>query len=151
MIIEYDVNCFERTLTIHCPDSYAIHEEKILELLDKYYEQWHNPEEAENDDDRDWLEADACCEEYMMAKIVETYPECLEWNSIYYGNDEDEIEEENRQNIIAHDWNLHCTRRIIDYLEGMNAKLKVDETTGRQISNLITNCINKLEDIEENE
>jgi hypothetical protein len=93
MIIEYDVNCFERTLTIQCPDSYAGHEKKILELLDKYYDQWHNPEEIEDDEDREWVEGDACCEEYMMSKLTETYPECTEWDSIDYGDVEDEDEE----------------------------------------------------------
>lgn len=149
MIIEYDVNCFERTLTIQCPDSYVGHEKKILALLDKYYDQWHNPDEAENDDDRAWLEADACCEEYMMAKLAETYPECGEWDSIYYGNDEDELDEEDRANIIAHDWNMHCTRRIIDYLEGKNAKLKICEVVGKEVSSIINDCIAKLAAIEE--
>ena len=93
MIIEYDVNCFERTLTIQCPDSYAEHKKEILLLLDRYYDQWHNPEEIEDDEDREWVEADACCEEYMMAKLTETYPECGEWDSIDYGDTEEEDEE----------------------------------------------------------
>lgn len=70
MTIEYDINCFERTLCVCLPDEYAEQKDAILKLLDKYYDAWH----ADNDPCE-------CCEEYMMNCLLDDYQwEC--WTSI---------------------------------------------------------------------
>ena len=149
MIIKYDVNCFERTLTIQCPDSYVGHEKKIFELLDKYYDQWHNPNEIEDDEDREWVETDACCEEYMMSKLTETYPECGDWNSVDYG--ENDLDEYDEKDISCRDWNMYCVTKIIEYLEGKNARLELYDAVGKEVSEILNDCIAKLTNIEEEE
>lgn len=78
MIIEYDVLCFERTLTIQFGKKYDGREElksEILKMLDGYYDEWHNSDE------------DTCLEEYMMDRLSETYAMWEEWESIPYGDD----------------------------------------------------------------
>lgn len=78
MIIEYDVCCFERTLTIKFPEGYEHLRDKILEMLDDYYEEWHNSN------------VDMCLEEYMMDRLSETYNMWEEWDSIDYGGNDNE-------------------------------------------------------------
>ena len=46
---------------------------------------------------------------------------------------------------------MHCVRRIIDYLEGKNAKLEIYETVGKEVSEILNDCIAKLTKIEEEE
>ena len=75
MIIEYDVMCFERTLKIKFPDGYEHLKDEILEMLDAYYDEWHNSDQ------------DTCLEEYMMDRLSETYAVWQEWESIPYGED----------------------------------------------------------------
>jgi hypothetical protein len=70
MTIEYDINCFERTLCIQLSSEYAEQKEHILKLLDKYYDEWH-----EDDDPC------KCCEEYMMDCLLVDY-EWDWWTSI---------------------------------------------------------------------
>lgn len=82
MIIEYDIPCFERTLTIKFPDGYKELEGEILELVDEYYNDWH---ENERDDI-----GDKCLEEYIMERLSEIYNMWEEWDSLYYGDDEKE-------------------------------------------------------------
>ena len=70
MRIEYDINCFDRTLCAVFPKEYAEHKDDILKLLEGYYYAWH----ADND---------PCdgCEEYMMDRLWDDYQwEC--WTSI---------------------------------------------------------------------
>lgn len=77
MIIEYDVVCFERTLTIKLSDKYEHLKEAILKSLDEYYDEWHNSDE------------DTCLEAYMMDKLFDNYNITLEeeWEAIPYGED----------------------------------------------------------------
>lgn len=76
MIIEYDIVCFERTLTIKYPDKYENFKEAILKALDKYYDKWHE------DDD-----PDMCLEEYMVEETCnELDLSYNEWDSIPYGD-----------------------------------------------------------------
>lgn len=92
MIIEYDVNCFERTLIIKFPDGYEDLEKEILEMLDEYYFYWHDAENIEDDEERAYV-MDACLEEYMMDRLSETYNMWGEWDTYYYGDDEEEMYE----------------------------------------------------------
>lgn len=76
MIIEYDVHCFERTLTIKFPDRYEHLKEAILKSLDEYYDEWQNSD------------PDMCLEEFMIDKLCEEHNLVYnEWDSIPYGAD----------------------------------------------------------------
>lgn len=75
MIIEYDVLCFERTLTIKFDDKYEHLKETISELVDRLYTLWQN------------IDSDSCLEEFIMDHLYEMGYECKEWDSIPYGDD----------------------------------------------------------------
>ena len=92
MIIEYDVECFQRTLTIKFPDGYEYVKKEILAMLDEFYFEWHDAENIEDPEERAYV-MDMCLEEYMMDRLSETYNMWEEWDSIYYGNDEEEMYE----------------------------------------------------------
>lgn len=92
MIIEYDVHCHERTLQIKFPGGYEHLKGEILEMLDEYYFYWHDAENIEDNEER-FAVMDACLEEYMMDRLSETYNMWEEWDSIYYGDDEEEMYE----------------------------------------------------------
>ena len=79
MIIEYDVVCFERTLTITFPDKYEHLKDTILELLDRHYTFWHNTS--------DHLVQCTCLEEFMTDRLAEMGYKWQEWDSIPYGDD----------------------------------------------------------------
>ena len=113
MIIEYDVLCFERTLTIKFPDSYEHLKETILELLDRFYTFWHNT-------DSHYVQC-TCLEEFMMDQLAETHYEWEEWESIPYGEDY-----KPRETMYVCD---HCLMAIESH-EGNQATLAhyVDET-----------------------
>ena len=79
MIIEYDVVCFERTLTITLPDKYEHLKDEILKALDKHYDDWQNDDNP-----------DRCLEEYMVDEVCdEFYLSYDEWNSIPYNGAEE--------------------------------------------------------------
>ena len=92
MIIEYDVECFERTLTIKFLDGYEKFKEEILKMLDGFYFEWHDAENIEDEEER-LAVMDSCLEEYMMDRLSETYNMWEEWNTEYYGSDEEEMYE----------------------------------------------------------
>ena len=76
MIIEYDVFCFERTLTIEFPDKYEHLKEEISKALDKCYDEWQNSDQ------------DTCLEEFMINSVCEEYDLTYKkWDSIPYGED----------------------------------------------------------------
>lgn len=93
MIITYDVSCFERELKIVFPDGYEEFKNEILQILDDAYDFWHNPEDIEDEEERKYVQ-DSCCEEYMIYELSLVFNQWDEWTSEYYGNDEDEMEEE---------------------------------------------------------
>ena len=110
MIIEYDVFCFERTLTINFPDKYEGLKDTILEALDTYYTDWHNSDE------------DSCLEQYMVDRLCEEHNLGYnEWDSIPYGDDYEPRE---------HLWVCDYCLMAIWSREGNQATLKhyVDET-----------------------
>lgn len=110
MIIEYDVVCFERTLTITLDDKYESLKESILESLDVCYDEW------QNDDD-----PCMCLEEYMVEGIYNRHNITLtDWESIPYGDDY-----EPRETLWVCD---HCLMAIESH-EGNQARLahSVDE------------------------
>ena len=92
MIIEYDISCFERTLEIHFPDEYEHHQDEILKLLDDYYYKWHDAENIADPVERTYVE-ESCLEEYMMTGLSEIYDQWEMWDSIYYGDSEEEMYE----------------------------------------------------------
>ena len=79
MIIEYDVVCFERTLTIKFPDKYEDLKDTILDLLNRHYTFWHNT--------NSYVVQCTCLEEFMMDQLYEEHYEWEEWESIPYGDD----------------------------------------------------------------
>ena len=81
MIIEYEVECFQRTLQIKFPDGYESAEGEILQLLDEYYCYWHDVENIKDPIEQKIVQ-DACLEEYMMSRLSEKYDQWTEWNSI---------------------------------------------------------------------
>lgn len=110
MIIEYDVVCFERTLTIELHDKYESIKGAILKALDKYYDKWHNDDPT------------SCLEEYLVNEVCCEYDLTYEeWESIPYGDDY-----EPRETMWVCD---HCLCAIESH-EGNQARLAhyVDET-----------------------
>ena len=110
MIVEYDVHCFERTLTIKFPDRYENLKEEILKALDKYYDIWQNSDPI------------SCLEEFMVDGVCGEYVLfCEEWDSIPYGEDY-----EPREKL----WVCEHCLAAIESREGNQATLKhwVDET-----------------------
>lgn len=86
MIIEYDVHCFERTLTIRFPDSHESLKEDIIKMLDIFYDEWMNTEDITNPEIRDLVDS-MCLEEYMVDRLSETYSKLEKWESVSYGED----------------------------------------------------------------
>ena len=149
MIIEYDVSCFERTLVIKCDNKYAEHKEEIEQILDKAYYAWHSPEKIEDPEERDWVENDACCEEYMMSKVQEIYPELTEdlWNTFYYGNDEDEIVDDVKCHPNCRKYNIEYLDETIDSLKAINYEFEPFEKLGNEAYWIIEDCIQKLKEL----
>ena len=92
MIIEYDIHCHERTLTIKFLHGYDNLKDEILEMLDGFYFEWHDAENIEDEEER-LAVLDSCLEEYMMDRLSETYNMWEWWDTEYYGNDEEEMYE----------------------------------------------------------
>ena len=149
MIIEYDVSCFDRVLVIKCDNIYAEHKREIKQILEKAYLDWHSPEDIEDAEEREWVENDACCEEYMMSKLSETYPafDEYEWDTIYYGNDEDEIEEEEDRNEYNHNYNIRCLSKVIDTLEELNWEFEPFEKLGNEAYHTVADFIKRLKEL----
>ena len=149
MIIEYEVECFERTLVIKCNNSYAEHERKIKHILDKAYYAWHSPEDIEDPEERDWVENDACCEEYMMSKVQEIYPDLNEnsWDTFYYGNDEDEIVEDMDNHQYWYKQNIKWLDNTIEHLEDRNDRFVPFEKLGNEAYHIVADCIEKLKEL----
>ena len=149
MIIEYEVECFERTLVIKCDNSYAEHVRKIKMILDKAYYAWHSPENIEDPEERDWVENEACCEEYMMSKVQEIYPELDEasWDTFYYGNDEDEIVDDVKRHQNYRRYNIEYLDETIDNLENANYEFEPFEKFGNDAYWIVKNCIEKLKEL----
>ena len=120
MIIEYDVLCFERTLTIKFPDDHETLKEDILKMLDVFYDEWMNPVEITNPEIKDMVDS-MCLEEYMIIRLSETYSKLQEWESIPYGDDY-----EPRETM----WVCEHCLMAIESREGNQATLRhsVDET-----------------------
>ncbi len=87
MVVEYDIQCFERTLKIQFPDGYESIRDEIIQMLDEYYTEWTNFEDIEDEETRDYVQF-SCCEEYMMERLSETYSTWTEWHSDEYTIDE---------------------------------------------------------------
>ena len=93
MIVTYDVSCFERELKVVFPDGYEDYRKEIEQTLDAAYYKWHSPEEIKDEEERKYVQ-DSCCEEFMMDELSLVFNQWEEWTSEYYGDDEDEKEEE---------------------------------------------------------
>lgn len=149
MIIEYEVECFDRTLVIKCPNSYVGHERKIKMILDKAYYEWHSPEDIEDPEERAWVENDACCEEYMISKVRATYPEIDDdsWDTFYYGNDDDEIEGDMEYHQREHKYNIQQLNNVIECLEDRKYWFDAFEKLGNEAYHIIEDCIEKLKEL----
>ena len=147
MIIEYDVSCFERTLVIKCPNNYAEHEKEIKMILDKAYYEWHSPEDIE-DPIESKIVQDSCCEEHMMSRVGDVYPGLRgEWDTFYYGDDENEIAEDMERHLRDRDWNDYSLIGILDKLEDMTYKLEPFEKLGNEAYWIVKDCIEKLKEL----
>ena len=148
MIIEYDVECFDRTLVIKCPNSYAKHKWEIKTILENAYYDWHSPENIEDPEEREWVEDNACCEEYMIKKVDERYPIGEgDWHTFYYGNDEDEIAEDMEDHQYDHEYNSSQLNDAIDYLTDINNRFEPFEKLGNEAYHIIKDCIGRLKEL----
>ena len=93
MIVAFDVSCFDRELNVVFPDGYKIYKKEILQVLDDAYYFWHHPEDIEDPEEREYAQ-DSCCEEYMMDEFSLVFNQWEKWTSVYYGDDEEEMEDE---------------------------------------------------------
>lgn len=93
MIVTYDVSCFERELKVVFPDGYEHHRSEIEQMLDDAYEKWNNAEDIEDPDEQDYVWS-SCCEEYMIDELSVVFNQWIEWTSEYYGDNEEEMENE---------------------------------------------------------
>ena len=150
MIIEYDVDCFERTLVIKCPNSYAEHIKEIKHILNDAYFAWHSPENIEDPEEREWVEDNSCCEEYMISKVHEIYPIGEgDWDTFYYGNDEDEIGEDMENHQYDYKYNIGQLNDAIDHLEDRKYRFEPFEKLGNEAYWIVKDCIEKLEELRE--
>ena len=90
MKIEYDCECFERTLVIVFPDGYEHLRNEIEQMLDDYYCEWINVEEIEDPEEQQYVQC-SCLEEHMVERLSKTYNMWTKWTSEYYGNDPKEM------------------------------------------------------------
>lgn len=150
MIIEYEVECFERVLVLKCPNSYAEHTRKIKMILDKAYYDWHSPENIEDLEEREWVEDNACCEEYMIRKVHEVYPIGEgDWDTFYYGNDDEEIGEDMENHQYDRKYNIGQLNDAIDHLEDRNYRFEPFEKLGNEAYWIVEDCITKLKALRE--
>lgn len=68
-------------LVITFPDEYSPICKEIGDMLDKYYDEWHNPETAPYPHFAQY----SCLEEYMVDRLSERYGMWTTWDSEYYG------------------------------------------------------------------
>ena len=126
MIIEYDVLCFERTLTIKFPDNHENLKEDILKMLDTFYDEWMNTDEITNPEIRDLADS-TCLEEYMTLRLSETYSKLEEWESIPYGDDYEPREtlwvcEHCLMGIESHEGNQATLTHYVDEHDAVDSK-----------------------------
>ena len=145
MIIEYEVECFDRTLVIKCDNSYAEHVYRIKHILDKAYYEWHSPEDIEDPVEQKIVN-DSCCEEHMMSRLQEVFPDIDKdsWDTFYYGSDEDEIAEDMEKHQRDHNWNIHWLNTTLDTLEDRNYEFEPFEKLGNEAYWIVEDCITKL-------
>jgi hypothetical protein len=150
MIIEYEVECFDRCLVIKCDNSYAKHERKIKHILDKAYYEWHSPEDIEDPVEQKIVN-DSCCEEHMMYRLQEVYPSIDKgsWDTFYYGNDDDEIAEDRENHQHDHNYNIYWLNRLLDTLEDRNYEFEPFEKLGNEAYHIVEDCIEKLKELRE--
>ena len=114
MKITYEVNCFNRTLEAIFPDKYENDKDAILQMIDEYYDLWHNPSDIEDPDVREEAEC-GCCEEFIMDQVAKQY-DWEDWDSIGDDEDEEDNEMSNQVFTMAEAENLFEIGRSIQYL-----------------------------------
>lgn len=151
MIIEYEVECFDRCLVIKCKDFSAEDVRKIKHILNEAYLAWHSPESIEDLEEREWVENDACCEEYMMDKVRAVYPDIDDdsWDTFYYGNDDDEIEGDMEYHQREHKYNTNQLNDAIEHLEDRKRRFDPSEKLGNEAYHIVVDCIEKLKELKE--
>lgn len=150
MIIEYNVDCFERTLVIKCDNKYAEHAMKIELILDKAYYEWHSPEDIEDPEEQKIVN-DSCCEEHMMHRLQEVYPDIDKdsWDTFYYGDDEGEVAEDMERHQYNHNYNMKYLSNTIEHLEDRNYRFEPFEKLGNEAYWIVNDCIKKLKELRE--
>lgn len=150
MIIEYNVDCFERILVIKCDNTYAEHVRKINHILDKAYYEWHSPEDIEDPVEQKIVN-DSCCEEHMMSRLQEIYPDIDKdsWDTFYYGDDENEMAEDMERHQYNHNYNMKFLNNTIEHLEDRGYKFEPFEKLGNEAYWIVEDCIKKLKELRE--
>lgn len=92
IVFTYDVECFERELSVVFPAEFSIYGNDIITLLNDGYDKWHAFEDIEDETERDYVQF-SCLEEFMITELSKQFPEWIQWKSEYYGNEEEEDEE----------------------------------------------------------
>jgi hypothetical protein len=152
MIIEYEVECFDRCLVIKCDNSYAEHVRKIKHILDKAYYEWHSPEDIEDPVEQKIVN-DSCCKEHMISRVRAVYPEIDDnsWDTFYYGNDDDEIEGDMEYHQRERKYNIQQLNNAIGYLENRKHWFDAFEKLGNEAYHIVEDCIEKLKELRDKE
>lgn len=90
MYVTYDCIEFERVLVITFPDECWNLKYEIRKMLDEYYDEWMFVEDIDDPEERAYVH-DSCLEEHMMKRLSEKHNTWIEWMSLYYGKNEDEM------------------------------------------------------------
>lgn len=92
-VIYFEVECFNRTLFIKYPKRFGDKFHEVREILSQAYDKWHAVEDIEDDEEREYVQY-ACLEEFMVEELSKTYPDWIKWKSVYYEDDESDVDDE---------------------------------------------------------
>ena len=80
-VISFDINCLERTLFVLIPEKYIGKKKEILAILQKAYDEWCEPPD-------EVIEC-SCCEEHMLYRLSEKFPDYINSASANWHDDDD--------------------------------------------------------------
>ena len=117
-------------------------------ILDEAYYEWHSPEEIEDPIEQKIVQ-DSCCEEHMMERLVQAYPNLDKnlWDTFYYGNDEDEIAEDMERHKDERRYNMKWLNNTIDHMEDRNYQFEPFEKLGNEAYWIVKDCVEKLKEL----
>lgn len=150
MIIEYKLYAHGQCLVIECDDRYVEHEQKIKNLLDEAYCEWHVPDMIDDVEKRKIAE-NYKCEDYLMYKLSKEYPTLCKnlWNTFYYGKNKNKIISDTAKHRKFYDYNMSFINGAVKHIEGMQQKVAPIERVGNEAYWIMQECINKLKGLNE--